>query len=758
MIYQFADLELNTGRHQLTRDGQNIKLTRLTFRVLEVLVEAAPNLVTHDELVDRAWGPKRVISPENISQRIMMLRQSLGDNADHPTYIEGLRGEGFRLIPEVRKTMPAEGGPASAEAALDKPGKPARKRWWLTAGLALLLVSAGIAATLLLKEGGQYARRPLESSSSIQRDSVAVLPFVNLSPNPEHAFYAAGIHEEILNQLVKQTSLKVISRTSMARFQDTREPIPNIARELDVDSVLEGSVRYSNDRIRVTIQLVDGKSDIHLWSDTYDRELKDIFAIESDIARNVAAVLTQITDEEASPGGAGHTTTNLAAYELYMQGMQEARLRQPDQLANALAHFREATELDPQYLPAWVAVADSLHLLVAYGDQRMRETFAERQEAINRALEIDATSGEAWLSLAQLRVDQGMFEQAEEYFTRSISLAPGYGQAHHWYALHLLRSGRAEEALPPIRKAIELDPLSPTVNGVLAQILRQVGRVEEALAVQRKLISLEPEYVPNYVGLGNDLAQLGKLDAAAYWTASAATLSPENLGIRGSECFRHLSLGMIQSARECRELLKSDFPDTPGIDVWPEMRHFHGEYATLVDELEAWMARAPEPGPIYQLAYAHLLNGDIARARELFSKILPTFMGDEPVTLTSFNLWPATLSGVVLYHSGEIERANYLFDEVLQLIKTMHRTRGSGYGGNDIVIHMTRGDNSRAIAALRDAIDSGWRLGWWRLRGPGFEAVEQEPEWQALIAELEADIDGQRSNFLAHQDDPDYWR
>jgi len=758
MIYQFADLELDTGRHQLSRAGQDLKLTRLTFRVLEVLVEAAPNLVSHDELVDKAWGPNRVISPENISQRIMMLRQSLGDHADNPTYIEGLRGEGFRLIPGVHKSKPALDAPAAPDESIAAWGSPARNRWWITAGLAFLLITAGIVSSMLLNEDRQYARHPLESSSSLRRDSVAVLPFVNLSPSPEHAFYAAGIHEEILNQLVKQTTLKVISRTSMIRFENTREPIPNIARELNVDSVLEGSVRYNNDRIRVTIQLVDGKSDIHLWSDTYDRQLKDIFAIESEIARNVAAVLTQMTADEATPGGAGQTTTNLAAHELYMQGRREVWLRKPDQLANALTHFRQATALDPRYVPAWLAVADSLHLLAAYSDRDMRESFSERQGAINRALEIDATSGEAWLSLAQLRADQGMFEEAEEYFTRSIRLAPGYGQAYHWYALHLKRSGRAEEALPLIRKAIELDPLNPSVNGVLAQVLWEVGRVEEALSVQRKLISLEPEYVPNYVGLGNDLARLGQLDAAAYWTAKAATLAPENSGIRSSECHLYLSLGMIRSARKCRKLLRSDSPDTAHLDVWPEMRQFRGEYAILLDEVEAWMASSPEPGPIYHLAYANLLNGNVSGARELFTSIMPELMGDEPITLNASNLWPATLSGVVLYHSGEIERANYLFDQSLQLIQSMHRTRGRGYGVVDVVIHTTRGDNASAIAALRNAIDSGWRMGWWRLRGPGFESVEQEPEWQTLIAELEADIDIQRSNFLNHRDDPDYWR
>ena len=755
MLFKFSDLELDAGRRQLSRDGVPVKLTKLSFNVLQVLVEAAPNLVTHDELIDKVWGSNRVVSPENLSQRIMMLRQSLGDDAQQPVYIEGLRGQGFRLIPPVESKLAADlHSKSSVSAPPNQSRWPANRLGWFIS-VAVILLGA---ALVWLSQGDSYQRQTAGSGGSLS-SSVAVLPFANLSPNPENSFYAAGIHEEVLNQLAKLTSLRVISRTSMLRYENTRDSIPAIARELDVDSVIEGSVRYANNRIRVTIQLVDGGSDEHLWSETYDRELKNIFEIESDIARDVAVALRQMVTDEDIARLKKPPTRNLDAYAHYMQGRQAVVYRDEKELKAARAHFQAATELDPDFALAWVGLADSLEWLGGYSLLTDEETFAPRQNAIDHALAIDPALGEAWLSLAGLKSDQGEPEEAEKYFRRSIELSPENAQAYHqygWFLVH--RVGRPEEALPQLRKAVALDPMGPAPEAALVQALWALGRVEEALAIERKRLDTDPKSVAlNAAGYSYRLAQLGRLDEAMYWATEAARANSPAFGGRRRVCKATLALGDDLALESCQAALIKDFPSTWQLEYWPELFLYRGQIELFLQKMVELEHRDSSGWAQWQVGLGYLLNNNVEQAREIYAKLLPRYFGTEKLTLESWDLSNATVSGLTLLLSGDTERANYLFDLALQKMQTMHRTRGWSYGAADIIIHVLRGNNGRAKTALREAIDTGWRQDWWRLRGPGFALIEQDPEWQMLIAELNADVAQLRKSYDQHKGDPTYW-
>ncbi len=762
MIYQFADLELDTGRRQLSRNGAPIKLTRLSYRLLEALVEAAPNLLSPDELVDSVWGPRRVVSPNSLSQRVTTLRQSLGDDANTPSYIEGVRGQGYRLIPavEVEKGDP---GRDSETADTPRGGGPGQgNHWpaWTTLASLGVVIAVVALVWLWLADEQTYQRRADEAGGY---SSVAVLPFANLSPDAAHGFFAAGIHEEVLNKLSKLTGLRVISRTSMLRYENTREPIPDIARELAVDSLVEGSVRYADNRIRVTIQVVDGHRDVHLWSETYDRELKDIFAIESEIARDVAAALHQVISDEAAAGAGKSHTRSLEAYTHYMQARQwMAQPRMPAGLETALGHFETAVELDPDFVLAWVGVADTWRLLSDYSSMDVRTTFAARQAAIDRALEVDPSSGEAWVSLASLRADQVVLEEAEKFYLRGIELSPGYAQAYHWYGHFLTtRVQRPEEALPYLRKAVELDPLSPTTNGALAQALWSLGRVEETLAIERRLIATDTDNAVNMHLYSEHLAQLGRLDEATYWAREGAKADPDNYLARRRECIATLTLGDDLALEQCQNAMLSDFPEDQSIKSLkyePAVYVYRQQYSVLLKRMLELNELDSSGRAQWRLGAAYLHNGRVAEARDIFSELWPGLFSEEEIALDFKHLYPAVIAGFVLLQTGETDRANYLFDKALLRMESMHRIRGPAFGFADIVIHVFRDDRRQAIAALRDAIDLGWRAGWWNLRGPGFEAISGEPEWQALYAELLADIDRQRDNYHAHKDDPDYWR
>ena len=288
--YRFDDLTLDVGQCRVLRDGQPIQLSKLTFDLLRVLVEAAPNLVTHDDLAQQVWGPKRIVTPENLAQRLMLLRQAIGDPADRPRYIEGVRGLGYRLIPKVgiaedeASTAEPLLGSARGEAGADVARSNERKRTrYVVAAAAAALLAVALGALLLP-----------EDVASVGPHSVAVIPFDNLSPNADDEFFAFGLHQEVINQLVKVSDLTVVSRTTMMRYADGAKTPREIARDLDVETVLEGSVRRAGDTVRVAVQLVDPRSDTNLWSETYDGDLANVanmFAIQANIATNVSSAL-----------------------------------------------------------------------------------------------------------------------------------------------------------------------------------------------------------------------------------------------------------------------------------------------------------------------------------------------------------------------------------------------------------------------------------------------------------------------------------
>lgn len=753
MMYRFGELELDTGRRELCRSGKPVKLTKLSFKVLEVLVESAPDLVTHDDLIDRVWGENRVISPENLSQRIKMLRESLGDSADTPTYIEVVRGQGVRLIPPV-DDGPAVDSDSVSPAAQAQGTRQVASRAWL--GLVAAIVA--IVALLWFSRESGYQRTPDENVAG-DYSSVAVLPFSNLSPDPNNSFFAAGMHEEVLNQLAKLTSLRVISRTSMLRYQDTRESIPAIARQLDVDSIIEGSVRYADERIRVTIQLVDGESDEHVWSETYDRPFNNVFEIESEVARDVAAALHQVVSDKDVARLARPPTDNLDAYAHYVKGQQLVINRKPAELHKAVEHFESAVELDADFALAWVGLADSLSWLTTYAGLPPTQLFERRQAAIDSAMSINPSLAAAWLSFAGLRSDQGEYKEAEKYFRRSIELDPKSAQTYHQFGWFLnMRLGRSEESLPLLRKAVELDPVNPAPTGALAQALWALGRPEEALAIKRELLDRDTDAV----GLVSRqysilLATLGRLDEAMYWAAIGAREDHNTFSSRSVECGATLNIGDDEALDTCMTAISEDFPAIAEIERWSGLYIYRGQFELLLEQMQALVEREPSDGSRAELGFAYLLNGNIEQAYRIYQTLIPQYFSDENVTLRPWDLPGATVTGIILLLAGETERANYLFDEVLERTETLHRTRGRGYGVIDVIVHVARDEREKAIAALRDAINVGWRQEWWRLRGPGFERIEQEPQWQALMAELEADIARQRANYHAYKNDPSHW-
>jgi len=588
---------------------------------------------------------------------------------------------------------------------------------------------------------------------AIDSRSIAVLPLQNRSPRTEDAVFVDGMHADILAQLARIKGLdKVISKTSVERYRNTDKSANQIAGELGVTNILESYVQRAGDRVRVTVNLINGLTDVLLWTNAYELDLsaENLFAVQSDIARDIATAMNvQLSEEEDRRLTA--PTKSLEAYGEFVLGHNEMARRNPETLYRAQAHFEKAVELDPEYALAYVGLADSIGMQVGYANLNRDDSIAPRQAAIDKALELDPLSGEAYASLAALKTG----EEKEQNYLKAIELSPNYASAYHWYGMSYLgRNGRDEEALPFVRKALELDPMAPVLTRDLARLLRRLGRNEEALVVLRKGVERNPDFFAHYEAMAFDLTEMGRLGEALIWGRAAARLAPSSFVSRSNEIRRFLALGDDDSAERCIDSIEVAFP-VKGFGYRILLYEFRSQSHEIRRILAEFETRELTVDLKIEVAAFYLVIGETDKVKEILETVDPSLYGEEDVTLKP-SWYPNTMAAYTLYVDGRLDRANYLFDQMLEAMQSMHRTRGrNAYGAWDAAIHAIRGDKQQAISALREAVNQGWRKDWWwLLRSPLFDRVRNEPEWMAIVSELEADVARQRQWYEEHKDAP----
>jgi TolB-like protein/Tfp pilus assembly protein PilF len=366
-------------------------------------------------------------------------------------------------------------------------------------------------------------------AAAIAQKSIAVLPFENLSSDPDNAYFAEAIQDEILARLSKIADLKVISRTSTQKYKSAPDNLREIAKQLGVGNVLEGSVQKSGDAVRVNVQLINALNDAHLWGDVYERKLTDIFAVESDIAETIADTLqAELTGAEKQLIAA-QPTTDLTAYELYLKGRSLWSKRGGENLRQAIGFYEQAIARDPKYALAYSGLAEAYVLLPAYTATAPQDAYPTAKAAALKALQLDEKLAEAHTALGSLLCN-GDFDMAGSIseFQRAIALNPNYATAHHWYGNGpLLALGRFEEGIAEGKRAIELDPLSPIINADLGQILYSARRYDEAIAQLRKTLEIDPTFYYAHYNLGMALQGKGDLPAAIAEYTKAQQLSDD---------------------------------------------------------------------------------------------------------------------------------------------------------------------------------------------------------------------------------------
>jgi TolB-like protein/Flp pilus assembly protein TadD len=368
-------------------------------------------------------------------------------------------------------------------------------------------------ATVLLLGGGIYTRNWLRDRSALPHvHSIAVLPLANLSQETGQDYLADGLTEALTTDLGKLSVLRVISRTSTIQYKGTKKSIPEIARELKVDAIVEGAVLRSGNRVRITAQLIEAPTDRHVWAETYNRDMSDVLALQADVAR---AIAVQIRGKLSSAPPHGASLLNPEAYELYLKGRFSWDQGTEDGLKLAFEYFQQAIEKDPQYAPAYAGLADSYALLPFYSETRPGEAFPKAKAAATKALQLDATLAEAHASMAYVKTYYDWdWEGAEQEFKRTLDLNPNNATAHHAYSRFLASLGRLTEARAELKRAQELDPLSLLVQangGVISYFGRQY---DEAIQELQKTSELDPHFSVPYWGMGLCYEQQGKYEEA----------------------------------------------------------------------------------------------------------------------------------------------------------------------------------------------------------------------------------------------------
>ena len=522
--FRFGVFELDLHAGELRKQGVRIRLQDQPLLILQALLERAGTLVTREELKARIWPADTFVDFDHgLNSAMKRLRDALGDTAENPRFIETQPRHGYRFVAAVEKTsLPSPEStvtpvqlPTSFEDDKHEPVPKSRGKAALVSFVALSAVVALIFAlhggAMFGWLGGQHPARSLRS--------LAVLPLANLSSDPTKDYFADEMTEELITQFSKIGDLKVISRTSVMQYKGTRKSLPQTARELGVNLIVEGAVQLSGNRVRITAHLVDATTDRYLWAEDYDRDLKDILLLQSEVAQDIAKkVEIKLTPEQKERFARQIHPVDPEAYDAYLRGRYYWNKRTADGLKKSGEYFQKAIERDPNYAIAYSGLADYYAFLTLLGGPEImppRDAMTKAKAAAARALELDSSLAEAHASMGHVLHNYDWdWSEAEREFKRAIDLSPNYSIVHHWYAHLLMQQGRVQESLAEARRALELDPLSLFINNGLARQYYLSHQYNESVAQCEKALEIDSGYLPARMQLGLALEQQGMIAEA----------------------------------------------------------------------------------------------------------------------------------------------------------------------------------------------------------------------------------------------------
>ena len=515
-VLHFGVFQLDLKAGELHKAGVRVKLQDQPFRVLALLVDRAGQVVTREELRKRVWPDNVYVDfDQGLNNAIKKVREALGDSADSPRFIETVARHGYRFVTAVSAA----------------PARPVERR----SPFGLRTIRHGIwissAAALLAAVGYWAWHVPAMRAGPVpERVTLAVLPFDNLSRDPDQEFFSDGLTEEMIAQLAKLNPerLTVVTPGSVAKYKRTSLSAAQIGRELHADYVVQGSVRRADDRVRITVHLIRVPEQTDRWADSYDRELKDMLTLQDSVAGTIASQI-HIT---LTPGEQSRLATRRNvdpdAYEAYLKGRYYWNKRTADGMQKAQVYFQQAIDKDPAFAAAYSGLADCNSGLTWHGFTSPAETLPRAHAAAHKAIEIDPQSAEAHASLALVLHHEWDWPGAEAEFKRALRLDPNYANAHHWYGDYLSVRGRHDEALVEAKKALDLDPLNLMIGTWVGLRYYLARKYEAAIEQSRNTVELDSSFAAAHLLLGESYVQAGLQEKGVAELQSAASLSGDN--------------------------------------------------------------------------------------------------------------------------------------------------------------------------------------------------------------------------------------
>lgn len=466
--YKFGEFELDSARFELRREGQALKLERIPLELLILLAGKDGEVVSRQEIVERLWGKDVFLDTEHgINTAIRKIRQALRDDPEHPRFLQTVTGKGYRFVAVQTSGNAPPQEPAPLVPAGTVPPRPAtaKFRHW---GLAWFAVTLCLLVGVILGFDVRGIRGRLFHEGRLpQIQSIAVLPLANLSGDPTQDYFAAGMTDELITALAKYHSLRVVSRTSAMQYMGARRPLREIAQELGVDGILEGSVERSGNRVHMTVQLIYAPSDTHMWAESYDRDFSEIPSLPLELSRTIAKeVNTAVSPIRPT------RYINPEAHDAYLRGRYFWIRHNIDR---SQEYFEKAVQLQPDYAAAWSGLADAYGLRAVAGLAPPQGVMAKAKAAARKAVELDSSSSEAHNSMAALTFfGDWDLERANQEVLRAIELNPNYAEARHVHAYILVAMNHPDEALKEQQRSSEIDPFArPWALGYVLLLLRQ---------------------------------------------------------------------------------------------------------------------------------------------------------------------------------------------------------------------------------------------------------------------------------------------
>ncbi len=625
--------------------------------------------------------------------------------------------------------------------------------------IAMLIAALSVSVYLnFWGEGGVG----IVASQPDYRKSIAVLPFSNRSTDPENALFADGIHDDLLTNLAHIGALKVISRTSVMKYRDTTKNLRQIGEELNVATVLEGAVQRVANNVRINVQLIDAKTDEHLWANSYDRELttQNIFKIQSEISKDISselqATLTPIEQSrlEIIP------TDNLAAYNLYRAGRHNVEERRLETLELARTQFEQAIELDPNYSQAYSGLADSILLLrINHNALPVEEAYPLVQQALDRALALDLENADAYASLGLLKLDMwGMtrtgpeIDEAESAFQKAIELNPNHARAVMWYASMQGAQQKLDEAISLYHRSLELDPLARIPYSNLPGLYAQQGHNQKALDEWLEAARLHPTWPVPFQNIAAHLQRLGRIDESIAWADKANELDTDPLA-GGISIVSYLVFGEKDKSIEYIDAIPENHPLHEIAVIFKLF--VNGDYAGVIAVMESLIVEGANP-PQFALdivSDAALLIDDLDTARK-FVVLQQPVLADDPIgNVDQFNAHNLIKLAYIARLEGDPTFADELLEAALPVVESVPRLGVAGHGIRDVQILALMGRSEEALARLREAIDAGFCCAsiydnWSLDTDPYLAAIRDDPKYLAMVEEIKIKLDEMHESTL----------